>query len=189
LIEGRTISRRSRSDRAGFVREEMNSMALEGPAVERKPCPYCDEPLATDKARQCFRCGMDWHDPAHVVRRGVPGWNRFGLVADRSYVVELCQEGGGRRYTTYRELDAGEHDRHCVLETQPAPGWQLIEWGFHAYAEHLRLTTGERFGFDPHGIWLTERELEYLRRRSWGELAGDEPPAWVNGIPPRFPPA
>ena len=34
------------------------------------PCPYCSAPLRTDKAKQCFECGMDWRDPANVVRRG-----------------------------------------------------------------------------------------------------------------------
>jgi hypothetical protein len=33
------------------------------------PCPYCGAPLRTDKAKQCFNCGMDWHDPANVVSR------------------------------------------------------------------------------------------------------------------------
>jgi hypothetical protein len=33
-----------------------------------KPCPWCGKPLKTEKAQQCFECGMDWHDPANVVR-------------------------------------------------------------------------------------------------------------------------
>jgi len=35
-----------------------------------KPCPYCGQPLRTDQAQQCLKCGMDWHDPTNVVRRG-----------------------------------------------------------------------------------------------------------------------
>lgn len=27
------------------------------------PCPSCGVPLKTDKARQCFHCGANWHDP------------------------------------------------------------------------------------------------------------------------------
>ena len=34
------------------------------------PCPYCGQPLRTVLARQCLECGMDWHDPKNVVRRG-----------------------------------------------------------------------------------------------------------------------
>lgn len=25
------------------------------------PCPHCGAPLASDKAKQCFSCGVDWH--------------------------------------------------------------------------------------------------------------------------------
>lgn len=34
------------------------------------PCPYCGKDLRTDKAKQCLECGMDWHDPNNVIRRG-----------------------------------------------------------------------------------------------------------------------
>jgi hypothetical protein len=41
--------------------------------AERKaavpPCPYCGARLRTDKAKQCFECGTDWHDPHNVVSR------------------------------------------------------------------------------------------------------------------------
>jgi hypothetical protein len=30
------------------------------------PCPFCNEPLRTAKARQCYHCGADWHDPNNV---------------------------------------------------------------------------------------------------------------------------
>jgi hypothetical protein len=26
------------------------------------PCPFCGQPIATDKAKQCLNCGADWHD-------------------------------------------------------------------------------------------------------------------------------
>jgi hypothetical protein len=35
-----------------------------------KPCPYCGAALRTEKAMQCFACGMDWRDPSNVIRRG-----------------------------------------------------------------------------------------------------------------------
>jgi hypothetical protein len=34
------------------------------------PCPYCGAQLLSGKAKQCLKCGMDWHDVANVVRRG-----------------------------------------------------------------------------------------------------------------------
>ncbi len=36
------------------------------------PCPYCGVRLLAMEAQQCFWCGMDWHDPANIVRRGKP---------------------------------------------------------------------------------------------------------------------
>jgi hypothetical protein len=152
------------------------------------PCPHCGKPLASDKAKQCFSCGMDWHDPERVVRRGDPEWNRFGLKKNLTYVVQLCQKPTGERYTKYREVEGGEPDEFRVFETEPASGSQFIEWGFYEYAEHLRLSNGESFYFDAHGIWLTGKEIEYLQRRVRRTLAQGETPPWVNGIAPRFAP-
>jgi hypothetical protein len=32
------------------------------PQPTRTPCPYCGQPLRTEKAKQCFNCGSDWHE-------------------------------------------------------------------------------------------------------------------------------
>jgi hypothetical protein len=32
-------------------------------------CPYCGKGLRTKNAKQCFDCGMDWHDPGNPIRR------------------------------------------------------------------------------------------------------------------------
>lgn len=32
------------------------------------PCPYCEEPLRTAKAKQCPHCLMDWHDSSNPKR-------------------------------------------------------------------------------------------------------------------------
>jgi hypothetical protein len=29
--------------------------------VDAPPCPHCGQPLRTRSAKQCFRCGADWH--------------------------------------------------------------------------------------------------------------------------------
>ena len=152
------------------------------------PCPYCQAPLASRQAKQCFKCGYDWHDPNNVIRRGDPNWNRFGLNKDATYVVELCQKPDGERYTKYREVEAGEHDPFCVLETESALGSQFIEWGFYNYAKHLKLTNGDEFGFEAHGIWMTRDEGKYMLTRSKGNVGKSEQPPWVNGIAPRLPP-
>jgi len=46
---------------------------FEGPSeeTETKPCPYCGQPLRTPKAKQCFECHMDWHDPSNIVKHNV----------------------------------------------------------------------------------------------------------------------
>jgi hypothetical protein len=31
------------------------------------PCPYCGRLLRNKRAKQCFVCGMDWHDAEHPV--------------------------------------------------------------------------------------------------------------------------
>lgn len=32
------------------------------------PCAYCGKTLRSKSAKQCFECGMDWHDPDNVRR-------------------------------------------------------------------------------------------------------------------------
>jgi hypothetical protein len=32
-------------------------------------CPYCGNKLPTKNAKQCFDCGMDWHDSSNPIRR------------------------------------------------------------------------------------------------------------------------
>jgi hypothetical protein len=74
-----------------------------------------------------------------------------------------------------------------VFETPPHPGWQWVAWGFYEYAKHVPTTTGERFTFDAHGIWLTWDEVRGLHRSVRGEVSGADV-LWATGVPPRFPP-
>ena len=49
-----------------------NVVTAKRPSEQRAdglPCPYCGELLRTAFAKQCRRCGMDWHDPTNVVNR------------------------------------------------------------------------------------------------------------------------
>lgn len=39
------------------------------PGGDGTPCPYCGKLLRTAFAKQCRRCGMDWHDPANIINR------------------------------------------------------------------------------------------------------------------------
>lgn len=52
-------------------------------------CPYCEHELATNRAKQCLWCGMDWHDPSNVVRRGEP----IDLVACAERSIDSYERG------------------------------------------------------------------------------------------------
>lgn len=173
----------ARSAVVGRVTDARPDAPFAGP-----PCPYCGMPLATDKARQCFACGTDWHDPQNVVCRKNPDWNRLGLKWDALYVVELCQGPNRVRYTKYREVSAGEPDPHRVFETPPFTGRQWVDWGRHGYADHVTTTTGERFTFEAHGVWLTLAEARAMfdRPRDHGAAVDDGP--WATSVPPELPP-
>jgi hypothetical protein len=167
----------------GMTAWRVNRAGEEGTA----PCPHCGAPLATNRAKQCFVCGTDWHDPNNVVCRKNPEWNRLGLMWKEMYTVELCQDPSGVRYTTYRQVGIGQPDPHRVFETPPHPGWQWVAWGFYEYAKHVPTTTGERFTFDAHGVWLTWDEVQGLHRSARGEIEREQVP-WATGAPPAFPP-
>ncbi|TWU36738.1 hypothetical protein Q31b_50200 [Novipirellula aureliae] len=150
-------------------------------------CQYCHSLLPSEKAQQCFACGWDWHDSSNPKQLGDPNWNRFGLDSQRDYVVELCLRPDGLRFTQYRQAETPRTDPDAVLETVPASGAQLIEWGFYKYADHLALTDGRRFTFDAHGIWLLETEAECIGGETRPYDDGNQS-VWVNGIAPIFPP-
>lgn len=154
-------------------------------ALQHPPCPHCKVPLPSPRARQCLRCHTDWHDTANVHRVDVGNWNRLGLDVDKDYVVELCQQLDGRRYTRYREYPNGDIDPCAVLETNPASAKTFLAWKYYEYAEHLKLTNGQSFAFEAHGIWLTDLELQFMEsRQSWTSPTTP----WVRGIPPMLPP-
>jgi len=55
----------SQADGEGFYCGRDLILELDMPAEHRKttrPCPSCGEPLRTELAKQCFKCGADWHD-------------------------------------------------------------------------------------------------------------------------------
>jgi hypothetical protein len=79
MREGRTIEAIKRlraatgaslAESKGWVDERLQHITMSPPRWTGPPCPYCGKDLPTDQARQCFECGMDWHDPSCVVDRG-----------------------------------------------------------------------------------------------------------------------
>lgn len=157
-----------------------------GTPMNQPLCPYCSATLPSSRAKQCLKCHRDWHDPENVQQANVsPDWNVFGLSPEKTYVVELCQEPNGHRFTMYREIPCGTPNAHAVFETDSAKGSAFIEWGYYSYAKHLKLSNGEAFGFEAHGIWLTSSEIEYLFGTPSAKLVV---PPWVNGLAPNLPP-
>ncbi len=151
-------------------------------------CPYCLALLPTSKAQQCLDCGWDWHDARNPVRRGSPHFNRFGIDTTKSYAVVLCQCKDGRRYYEFSIVDEAVSNPDAVLRSETLTGSDLVSWVKGGKCDHLRLTSGERFAFDSHGIWLTYSEIKQMRDRSNSYWEGDQS-FWVNGIAPLFPPA
>lgn len=39
-----------------------------GPLYDGIPCPYCGSQLRTRLAKQCRKCGKDWHDPDNIIQ-------------------------------------------------------------------------------------------------------------------------
>ncbi len=48
------------------------------------PCPYCSAPLFSMDSRQCVKCGWDWHDQAHPVKRATEPPDREALNLQRT---------------------------------------------------------------------------------------------------------
>jgi hypothetical protein len=150
------------------------------------PCPYCDALLATSKARQCFVCGTDWHNPYNVICRTNAEWNRLGLQRKEMYVLEFCQSSDGARLTRFR-MPSDLRGADQIFETSARPGWQWVAVGRESLASQLGTTTGEVVTFDGHGMWLTFEELRGIHRAARGEISRSGI-AWSTKSPPAVPP-
>lgn len=169
----------------GFGKKPQPLNSTEDKVIQWPPCPYCNAPLPSPRARQCLRCHTDWHNAAKVHQVDVGSWNVLGLDTDKDYVVELCQQQDGRRYIRHRQYPSGSTDPFAVLETTPAPAKAFLAWGVEGYAKHLKLRNGQDFGFDAHGVWLTDSEQQYM---ATGQSWSNQNAPWVSGIPPKLPP-
>lgn len=143
-------------DPLGLTRRRSGAGRFRRPsAANSLPCPYCGAPLGTAKARQCFVCGTDWHEPQKTVYRENPERQQLGLEWRQRYVAELCQAADGRRYVAYRHAETGTPDRHRAFEIAPQPGWQWIAWGRFGFSDEVVTTTDVEFTFDGDENWLT----------------------------------
>jgi hypothetical protein len=99
-----------------------------------------------------------------------------------NYVADLVQLPNGSRYLQPRRPD-DEVTPHTVFTTCIATGRELRDCQTGNVC--VRLTSGEKFAMDAHGIWMTIPEVRALFTDS---PTDNEHPPWVNGLPPRFPP-
>jgi hypothetical protein len=108
-------------------------------------------------------------------------WKRVAVDPEKSYVLQLCQDGHRVRYFLAREIDEPPHP-DMVLETVPVSARLIAEYRFEELRS-VRLSNGETLAFGPHGEWFTEIETKALQeRRVWASVP------WHNGVEPRLPP-
>lgn len=94
----------------------------------------------------------------------------------------------GTDTTSSVSVDEATCNPDVVLTSETLTGLELFSWAQSGKRDHLQLTSGERFAFDAHGIWLTYSEIRKMRDRTTPWWEGDQS-FWVNGIAPLFPPA
>ena len=110
-------------------------------------------------------------------------WLRSDVHEACEYRVSLCQAGTGKRSFKLLALGQEEPDE-SVFVTGIVPTELLLRRDFIGISEAVKLSNGQPFGVDAHGVWFTKEELDALNARaSWRSVP------WVNGLPPILPPA
>lgn len=74
-------------------------------------CPYCGQDLRTPKAKQCFSCGADWHDPNRVMIRSEGNLRSSSTMRPRPQ-----NSGSSSTFGT-----SGSFDTSTVDTSQPIP--------------------------------------------------------------------
>lgn len=111
------------------------------------------------------------------------------LQPDELYRLDLIQEPSGLRYVRIRRAD-DQLTEGTALTSKPYRGAVLRSFQTsHCISPEVVVEDGRSFGLDPHGVWMTQEEVEYWRlHRSQEALESPDAP-WVNGIPPVFAPS
>lgn len=130
-------------------------------------CRYCHSRLG-ERARQCLACGWIWHNP-NEPKHAVINWKRFGLEAEGTLVIDLCETESGERYFEYRQTGNPIENSDFVIETESITTTDLQKWRFTGLETHLRLSNGDSFWFDEVGYWQTHSVLKRMGfiDRSW----------------------
>lgn len=110
-------------------------------------------------------------------------WLRSEVDEACEYRVSLCQQRTGRRYFKLVAVD-GEEPDESVFVTGVVPTALLLRRDFIGISEAVKLSNGQPFGVDAHGVWFTREELNALKAgASWHSVP------WLKGLPPILPPA
>ena len=109
-------------------------------------------------------------------------WLRAEVDEDKEYRVVLCRKANGER--CFKLLAIGESPpSESVFVTEAVPIPLLLRRDFLGISEAVKLTNGQPFGVDAHGIWLTKEECD-----AWGTARGSSGIPWLDGLPPHLPP-
>ena len=79
-------------------------------------------------------------------------------------------------------LDGHEAPPETVLCTEVVPTDLLLRRDFRGIADAVKLTSGELFTVDAHGVWFTRAEADAFDEVEWNEMP------WLNGLPPLLAP-
>ena len=110
-------------------------------------------------------------------------WQRSEVNESLAYRVALCQHANGARSVSLSRLGSAALPPATVFLTQVVPTDLLLRRDFIGISESVRLETGEHFGVDAHGTWLTQKEVDALDK----DTPFNQVP-WLNGLRPVFAP-
>jgi hypothetical protein len=68
------------------------------------------------------------------------------------------------------------------MYTEVVPTTLLLRRDFHGISKAVKLTSGESFCVDAHGIWFTRAEADVFGDVEWNEVP------WLNNLPPLLAP-
>lgn len=112
-------------------------------------------------------------------------WSISQIEDQVQYRLQLCQSAEGRRY--YRLATADQaFDRtieDVVLVTDIVPHSLLRKRDLIEIAHQVRLSNGDAYCVEAHGMWLTLKERDqFFGRVPFSEIE------WASGKEPVFPP-
>ena len=114
-------------------------------------------------------------------------WKRSDVDENKEYVVLLCDDGQGDRYYELCEISQITEkslNPDCVFVTEVVPIQLILNGNVGGISETVKLTNGDPFYCEAHGIWLSKQESD-----DWDHDDGSlSSIRWERGCIPNFPP-